>query len=176
VAAGDRTVLGPLAAWLHAHPPRRISEDLVQKLLITLCRLMSSERGRSLLKGANSIPDFLASIASRHSIDERRAEIRLRHVVKDIASSSSSKRTQVDPLFIMSQAEVRKAIFAGFARLSPFEREAIVRSLVFGQSYRTIANSMFGRSRGVRDEQRLRKLVCRARAKLQARLGSLRFT
>ena len=86
----------------------------------------------------------------------------------------SPARTEVDPLAIVSQSEIRKAILAGFLRLAPLEREALVRALVFGQSYRHIARSLFGISRGIRDEQRLRMLVFRARKKLQARLENLR--
>src|ERR1700752_5180267 len=88
VAAGDQAALGPLAAWLTEHPPRRISEDLRQKVLITLCRLMNTERGRSMLKAANSVPDLLASIASRHRSDERRADLRLRQFVEGASHRS----------------------------------------------------------------------------------------
>src|SRR5688572_26844229 len=175
VTAGDRTVLGPLAAWLHEHPPRRISEDLRQKVLVTLCRLMSSEQGRSLLNRAHSVPNFLAAIASRHRSDERRTEIRLRQFIEESSHQTSSHRNDVDPLAILSQAEVRRAILAGFARLAPLEREALVRALVFQESYRHIAAALFG-ARSEREEQRLRKLVFRARRKLQVRLKNLRFT
>jgi DNA-directed RNA polymerase specialized sigma24 family protein len=173
VSAGDQTVLGPLAAWLIDHPPRRISEDLRQKVLVTLCRLMNSERGRSLLKGARSVPDLLASIAARHRNDERRADQKLRQFVESSLQAKPPARTGVDPLAIVAQSEVRKAILAGFARLAPLEREALVRALVFGQTYRHIARSLFGSDGSVRDEQRLRMLVFRARKKLQARLGNL---
>src|SRR5262245_10920138 len=105
VTAGDPTVLGPLAAWLIDHPPRRISEDLRQKVLVTLCRLMNSERGRSLLKAARSVPDLLASIAARHRNDERRADQKLRQFV-----GSSLQKKSPDPLSIVAQSEVRKAI------------------------------------------------------------------
>jgi DNA-directed RNA polymerase specialized sigma24 family protein len=175
VAAADRTVLGPLAAWLHGNPPRRISEDLVQKVLATLCKLMSNDRGRSLLRGARSLPNLLASIASRHRNDELRAEMRLRSLVEKVASRRRGPAATVDPSSLLSRAELRKAILAGFMRLQPIERDALVRALVFGQSYRHIARSLLGRSRGAADEQQLRTLVFRARRKLQARLGDLRF-
>ena len=175
VAAGDPTVLGPLATWMNDHPPGRLSEDLRQKVLVTLCRLMNSERGRSLLRRAQSVPIFLASIASRYRSDERRADSRLRQFLKDASVRRSPAQTGVDPFAIVSQAEMRKAILAGFSRLAPLEREALVRALILQQSYRKIARSLFGRSRGALDEQRLRKLVFRARKKLQARLRGLRF-
>jgi DNA-directed RNA polymerase specialized sigma24 family protein len=175
IAAGDRSVLGPLAAWLQAHPPGRISEDLRQKVLVTLCRLMSNEQGRLRLNRAQSVPNFLAAIASRLRSDERRAEIRLRHFVEEASHNPSPRRADVDPIALISRVEVRKAILAGFARLAPLEREALVRALVFQQSYRHIARALFG-TRSEREEQRLRKLVFRARRKLQARLSDLRYT
>ena len=36
ITAGDRAVLDPLAAWLHSHPPRNVTDDVLQKVLVTL--------------------------------------------------------------------------------------------------------------------------------------------
>src|SRR5688572_7974615 len=78
ISAGDSDVLNPLAAWLHSHPPRNVTEDVLQKVLSTLVGLMSSEQGRSLLLRANSIADFLAAIATRLRSNEKRPDKRLR--------------------------------------------------------------------------------------------------
>src|SRR5438105_1496705 len=64
IVAGDSAVLNPLAAWLHEHPPRHVSPDVIQKTLDTLRKLMSSEQGRSLLVSTRSIASFLATLAA----------------------------------------------------------------------------------------------------------------
>ena len=173
VMAGDRGVLDPLAAWLHSHRPRRVSDDVIQKTLETLCRLMSSDKGRSLLTNTRCLADFLAALATRHRGDERRAEKRLRQVVHRFSESSTAKRVPVDPIAILARSEMREAIFASLAGLRPIEREALMRAVMLDESYRSIAASLFGSDASGRYEQRLRMLVHRARKKLQTRLKDL---
>lgn len=174
VVAGDGTVLNPLAGWLHEHRPRRSSDDVIQKVLVTLCRLMSSEQGRSLLMRSRCIADFLAALAARHRVDERRAEERLREVMSEFGERTAAKRVPVDPIAIIAQGELRRAILSSLASLRPIEREALIRAVVLEQSYRSIASALLGAD-SKRNEQRLRALVHRARKKLEARLRNLRM-
>jgi DNA-directed RNA polymerase specialized sigma24 family protein len=172
VSAGDCAVLNPLAAWLHSHPPRNVTEDVLQKVLSTLVGLMSNEHGRSMLLRANNIADLLAAIATRLRSNEKRSNQRLRRHLAE-AARHASKIGSVDPIHVIAQAEVRDAILASLSRLTPIEREALVRAVVFGESYRSIASALLADMRGPRSEQRLRALVHRARQKLRARLRSL---
>jgi DNA-directed RNA polymerase specialized sigma24 family protein len=173
VSAGDRLVLNPLAAWLHAHHPGWVSEDVLQKLLSTLYGMMNTDPGRQLLMRTRSIPGLLASIASRHRSSERRADARLRRRIAGFVAAGGAVPGAADPLTVVARAEVRAAILASLARLRPIEREALVRAAVLGHSYKAIATSIFGEDRGGKNEQRLRTLVHRARRKLRSRLKGL---
>jgi DNA-directed RNA polymerase specialized sigma24 family protein len=173
ITAGDPGVLNPLAEWLHSHRPRRVSDDVIQKTLGTLCRLMSSDQGRSLLTRTRSLAGFLAALATRHQGDERRAEKRMRNVVTELSRSATAKKGSVDPTAILARSEMREAIFASLAALRPIEREALMRAVMLDESYRSIAQSLFGADDTGRCEQRLRMLVHRARKKLQTRLKDL---
>jgi RNA polymerase sigma factor (sigma-70 family) len=172
VVAGDPTVLAPLASWLHAHPPGRIDEDVVQKVLITLVRLMGTKQGQSLLTRIRSVPNFLASIATRHRVDELRAEARLQRILKSAASRGKAPPTP-EPLSIIARTEIREAILEAFERLPPVEREILGRIVLLGESYRSIASTVFGGDDRARAERRVRKLAFRARRILRSRLRRL---
>jgi DNA-directed RNA polymerase specialized sigma24 family protein len=173
IGVGDPSVLGPLAAWLTANPPRFVTEDIRQKVLATLCRVMKSARGRALLDGIPDVSGLLRRIATRHQDGERRARQRLRRVAAAIRARRAGVAIGADPPSELSAREVRDAILRAFARLSEVEREAVVRALVDDQSYREIAQALYGGLRGTSTESRIRKLVSRARRKLQGPLNGL---
>lgn len=173
IVAGDSAVLNPLAAWLHEHRPRHVSDDVIQKTLGTLCNLMGTQKGRTLLNNTRCIPDFLAALATRHRGLEARAERRLREAVQDISGASSSDRVAEDPSARLAESELRNAIRSGLGVLPPFERDVLTRVLIFRERYSDIAASLLGGPSNRQMEQSLRKLVQRARLKLRRRLSDL---
>ena len=174
VDAGDAAVLDPLARGSTRTSRRRVSEDVLQKVLSTLCRLMSSEPGRSLLMSTAASPDCsrpsrrvtgATSVATDRACGVRSRGRRVVRVRSRAAGPIRDRR---------AAPSSRTAILASLARLGPIEREASCARPCSARATGAIAAASVRESGGYRDEQRLRELVHRARRKLQARLQGLR--
>jgi hypothetical protein len=170
ICASDLVALGPFCAWLHSKIQRRRDyqddADLAQDLCWELRRLMSSPRGRRLLRDISNVPGFLETISTRLRRRRELADLRYRQAALGLVRHGRVP----DPAERLEGRDLAESVCGEIGRLAPRASE-VLRLHLEGSARREISRCLWPKRSSAWADRRVKRELESVRARLRPLLA-----